>query len=315
MDGPGPSRRRARAPAAARHRQCGSGRGATRNEGAGDCPSARAPAQQGRTRDRLHRVSRHALAPAEQLCRLPARVLHGGLTRGERRLALEQFASGRHPILLATDAAGEGLNLHHHCRVVINLELPWNPTRLEQRAGRVDRIGQRRTVHAFHLIASDTAEMRVLERLKWRIARAQHAIDAADPLGSSPGDEEDLVSRLVIAGETVASVSSASDAKPSSGQEERLRIIRLEDEAAVEHARLVWGRAFLARNDQDPVVVPAAEAGRRHRAAATGPLGARVAPPRHRPITFRGRRRTHCRLASHGADHWRVPANSPAHLG
>ncbi len=127
----------------------------------------------------------------------------------ERRLALEQFASGRHPILLATDAAGEGLNLHHHCRVVINLELPWNPTRLEQRAGRVDRIGQRRTVHAFHLIASDTAEMRILERLKWRIARARHAIDAADPLGSSTGDEEDAVSRLVIAGDTVASVPSA----------------------------------------------------------------------------------------------------------
>ena len=185
-------------------------------------------------------------------------VLHGGLTRDERRLALEQFASGRHPILLATDAAGEGLNLHHHCRVVINLELPWNPTRLEQRAGRVDRIGQRRTVHAFHLIASDTAEVRILERLKWRIARARHAIDAADPLGSSPGDEEDVVSRLVIAGEPVASVSSAPAAKPSSIQEERLRIIRLEDEAVVEHARLMRGRAFLARNDQGPLAVPAA---------------------------------------------------------
>ena len=186
-------------------------------------------------------------------------VLHGGLTRDERRLALEQFAGGRHPILLATDAAGEGLNLHHHCRVVINLELPWNPTRLEQRAGRVDRIGQRRTVHAFHLIASDTAEMRILERLTRRIARARHAIDAADPLGSSPGDEEDVVSRLVIAGDTAASVPSAPEAKPSSIQEERLRIIRLEDEAVVEHARLVWGRAFLARNDQGPLVVPAAE--------------------------------------------------------
>lgn len=205
-------------------------------------------------------------------------VLHGGLTRGERRLALEQFASGRHPILLATDAAGEGLNLHHHCRVVINLELPWNPTRLEQRAGRVDRIGQRRTVHAFHLIASDTAEMRVLERLKGRIARAQHAIDAADPLGSSPGDEEHLVSRLVIAGETVASVSSASDAKPASVQEERLRIVRFEDQAAAEHARLVWGRAFLARNGHGPVVVPAAETAvataRRRRVRST--LGAHL---------------------------------------
>ena len=185
-------------------------------------------------------------------------VLHGGLARGERRLALEQFASGRHPILLATDAAGEGLNLHHHCRVVINLELPWNPTRLEQRAGRVDRIGQRRTVHAFHLIASDTAEMRILERLKWRIARARHAIDAADPLGSRSGDEEDVVARLVIAGDAAASVPSVSNAKRSSSQVERLQILRLEDEAVVEHARLVRCRAFLSRNGQDPSVVPPA---------------------------------------------------------
>jgi superfamily II DNA or RNA helicase len=182
-------------------------------------------------------------------------VIHGGLTSDERRLALEQFVSGRHPILLTTDAAGEGLNLHHRCRVVINLELPWNPTRLEQRAGRVDRIGQRRTVHAFHLIASRTAEMRILERLKWRIGRARHAIDTADPLGSSAGDEENVVSHLVIEGNTSA---SASEANPSSLPKDRLRLIRLEDEAVAEHARLVWSRPFLARNDQDPHVVPVA---------------------------------------------------------
>src|SRR5206468_2764994 len=85
-----------------------------------------------------------------------AAALHGGLTRDERSAALADFASGRRRVLLATDAAGEGLNLHQACRVVVNLELPWNPMRLEQRIGRVDRIGQRRTVHAFHLIARDT---------------------------------------------------------------------------------------------------------------------------------------------------------------
>ncbi len=186
-------------------------------------------------------------------------VLHGGLTRVERRLALEQFASGRHPILLATDAAGEGLNLHHDCRVVINLELPWNPMRLEQRAGRVDRIGQRRTVHAFHLIASETAEIRILERLKERISRARHAIDAADPLGSSTTDEEKTMSRLVIAGDTTTSVPSAPDSKLSSSiEDDRLRVVRLEDEAIVEHARLVRGRAFLTSDRRAPLVVPAA---------------------------------------------------------
>src|SRR5262249_55469017 len=112
----------------------------------------------------------------------PVTLLHGGLTRDERRLALAEFASGRARVLLATDAAGEGLNLHHRCRLVINLELPWNPVRLEQRIGRVDRIGQTRTVHACHLIAKGTGEARVLERLRTRIARAQQDIAVANPL-------------------------------------------------------------------------------------------------------------------------------------
>ena len=100
-------------------------------------------------------------------------VLHGGLTRDERAAALDDFATRRRPILLATDAAGEGLNLQHACRLVINLELPWNPMRLEQRIGRVDRIGQHRVVHAWHLVAARTGETRILERLKDRIARAR----------------------------------------------------------------------------------------------------------------------------------------------
>ena len=92
-------------------------------------------------------------------------------------------------LLLATDAAGEGLNLHHNCRIVVNLELPWNPMRLEQRIGRVDRIGQRRRVHAFHLIAGGTAEMRVLHRLGVRVARAQADVGTQNPLAAGASTE------------------------------------------------------------------------------------------------------------------------------
>jgi superfamily II DNA or RNA helicase len=111
-----------------------------------------------------------------------ALVLHGGLTRDERGAVLAAFARDPGGLLLATDAAAEGLNLHQHCRVVINLELPWNPMRLEQRIGRVDRIGQRRTVHAFHLVAHRTGETRLLARLRARVASAQSEIGAPDPL-------------------------------------------------------------------------------------------------------------------------------------
>ena len=74
-------------------------------------------------------------------------VLHGAMDRFERAAAVSRFNGGGARVLLATDAAGEGLNLQHRCRLVVNLELPWNPMRLEQRIGRVDRIGQSRTVH------------------------------------------------------------------------------------------------------------------------------------------------------------------------
>ncbi|MGB7217825.1 MAG: helicase-related protein, partial [Vicinamibacterales bacterium] len=135
-----------------------------------------------------------------------ASVLHGGLTRRERLEAIDEFTHGTSTVLLATDAAAEGLNLHHGCRSVINLELPWNPMRLEQRIGRVDRIGQTRTVHAFHLIAAGSSEPRILARLQRRLARAQADIGAPDPLGMDGSmDDEDAIARSIIEQSDVAS--------------------------------------------------------------------------------------------------------------
>jgi hypothetical protein len=119
----------------------------------------------------------------------PCLMLHGGLSRSERRVVLDSFLEGTTRVLLATDAAAEGLNLHQVCRVVVNLELPWNPMRLEQRIGRVDRIGQRRTVHAFHLVGADTREMQLLDDLRARIAHAQADIGAPNPLGDALDSE------------------------------------------------------------------------------------------------------------------------------
>ena len=80
-------------------------------------------------------------------------------------------------MLLATDAAGEGLNLQERCRLVVNVELPWNPQRLEQRIGRVDRLGQRRRVHALHLFHRGSFEDEVLVRLQRRMETAAHELD------------------------------------------------------------------------------------------------------------------------------------------
>jgi len=138
---------------------------------------------------------RDTLLHISRVLDLPCVVLHGGLTARERAAALAVFASEPRTVLLATDAAGEGLNLHQSCRLVVNVELPWNPMRLEQRIGRVDRIGQTRTVHAFHLVATGTGEPHILRRLTQRVAAAQAEIGAPDPVGI---DEELAIARVVI---------------------------------------------------------------------------------------------------------------------
>jgi superfamily II DNA or RNA helicase len=111
-------------------------------------------------------------------------TLDGSMTPGERTAVQRTFAE-RGGLLISTDAASEGLNLHHRCRMVVHFELPWMPTRLEQRAGRVDRFGQSRTVHEIMLVARHTCERRVLAPLVRRI-RTSASAGAARHLSSLP---------------------------------------------------------------------------------------------------------------------------------
>lgn len=186
----------------------------------------------------------------------PSVQLHGGLSRSERRDVLAQFPA-RVPILLATDAAGEGLNLHEHCRTVINLELPWNPVRLEQRIGRVDRIGQSRTVHALVLVARGTPEEQILERLRVRIMRARRDITGADPLGH---DTERDIERLVLIGDGDGD-NDASPAETLAG----LTWPALEKEAAAEVDRVRWARTIAVADRDDASAVECGIARTKHR--------------------------------------------------
>jgi len=159
-----------------------------------------------------------------------AAVVHGGMPADERQAALRSFASAG--LLLATDAAGEGLNLQHACRTVINLELPWNPMRLEQRIGRVDRIGQKRRVHVFHLVSRDTGETRLLDRLSTRISRAQARVGASDPMCGRPAWTEEASARLVVLNE--AEEASQAEGPVSAS----VPLTRLVDEASSEADRI-----------------------------------------------------------------------------
>jgi superfamily II DNA or RNA helicase len=114
-----------------------------------------------------------------------AALLHGGLSPRERAAAARAFTHGGPRLLLATDAASEGLNLHHRCRLVVNLDVPWTPLRLEQRIGRVDRLGQSRPVHALTFVARHTAEVDVASALRTRVAEAVKVA----PFGPTGSDE------------------------------------------------------------------------------------------------------------------------------
>lgn len=91
-------------------------------------------------------------------------TIHGSKLVEERREAQWAFAKPDTQILIATDAAGEGINLQF-CRLLINWDIPWNPNRLEQRMGRIHRYGQKADVLVFNMVASNTKEGNVLQRL------------------------------------------------------------------------------------------------------------------------------------------------------
>ncbi len=137
-------------------------------------------------RDTLHAAA-DALAGGFRLG-----AIHGGVPAPMRQEVLTQFERGDLDVLLATDTAGEGLNLHRRCRLVIDLELPWNPRRLEQRAGRVDRFGQQRRVHVVHLLHRDSVESRVWNHLEHR------RVFAAQALGDYEAPTEEELARAIF---------------------------------------------------------------------------------------------------------------------
>ena len=94
-------------------------------------------------------------------------AINGSMSLSDRALAQDAFRECAQ-VLVSTDAGGEGINLQF-AHVVVNWDLPWSPTRLEQRIGRVDRIGQVNTVRAFNLVCEHSVEARVLEVLNTKL--------------------------------------------------------------------------------------------------------------------------------------------------
>ncbi|MGH2655926.1 MAG: helicase-related protein [Actinomycetota bacterium] len=101
-------------------------------------------------------------------------VIHGGMNAQQRKDAQILFQRERQ-IMVATEAAGEGINLQF-CHLMINYDLPWNPNRLEQRMGRIHRIGQKFHVTVFNFLAENTVEGRILLRLLVKLDEIRRAM-------------------------------------------------------------------------------------------------------------------------------------------
>jgi len=128
-------------------------------------------------------------------------VIHGGIGREERLKVQEMF---RHDpevqVLLATDAAGEGINLQR-AHLMVNYDLPWNPNRLEQRFGRIHRIGQTEVCHLWNLVAEETREGDVYRKLLEKLEQARLALGGQvfDVLGKLQFEGKSLRDLLIEA--------------------------------------------------------------------------------------------------------------------
>ncbi|MBT0034994.1 helicase-related protein [Vibrio alginolyticus] len=104
------------------------------------------------------------------------RTIYGGTNRDERRKVQEEFRNDPEVIvLIATDAAGEGVNLQN-ANLMVNYDLPWNPNRLEQRFGRIHRIGQTEVCHLWNIVAAETREGEVFKKLFDKIEIEKEAL-------------------------------------------------------------------------------------------------------------------------------------------
>lgn len=143
---------------------------------------------------------------------IPSVFINGGMSLEERRQAQEEFASEAR-VLVSTDAGGEGINLQF-AHVVINYDLPWNPMRIEQRIGRVDRIGQKMPVRAFNLVLENSVDARVLEVLEEKLSTILRDLgadkwnDVLETVASSRG-VEDLYAEAIMEPDRVDAAAEA----------------------------------------------------------------------------------------------------------
>ena len=121
---------------------------------------------------------------------IPAVIYHGSLPRADKERAIAAFRDEA-PVLLSTESAGEGRNLQF-CHVMVNIDLPWNPMQIEQRLGRLHRVGQEHDVLLTNLVASGTIEQQVLRVLEAKINLFELVVGELDMILGRVDDDFDF---------------------------------------------------------------------------------------------------------------------------
>lgn len=141
----------------------------------------------------FHATQEH-LYKALEASGLSAVVFHGSLTRMQKEEAIRAFREEKR-VLISTDSGSEGRNLQF-CNAICNFDLPWNPMRIEQRIGRVSRLGQTRDVHIFNMVNANTIEDDVLHILEAKVNLFEQVIGEMDMIVGNLEDDrefEDMV--------------------------------------------------------------------------------------------------------------------------
>jgi superfamily II DNA/RNA helicase len=168
-------------------------------------------------------------------------AIHGGVPRDKRRQIVHAFMNDPQVVvLLANDAAGEGVNLQR-AHLMVNYDLPWNPNRLEQRFGRINRIGQKEVCHLWNLLAKDTREGDVYFQLLHKLEIGREAL----------GDKVFDVLGHLFSGRSLRDL--LMDAVRYNQQPERQIQMELEIEGAVnqEHLRQLLNERALVQQGMD----------------------------------------------------------------
>jgi len=169
--------------------------------------------------------------------------IHGGMGREERRYLQSKFQNDKDVlVLVATDAAGEGINLQQ-AHLMINYDIPWNPNRLEQRFGRIHRIGQTEVCHMWNLVAKDTREGHVFQRVFEKLERERAALGDCvfDVLGRAIEAKalRDLILEAIRYGDQPEVRERLNEKIDNSLDRERIKNIL--EEAMLSRDSMAWG--------------------------------------------------------------------------